>query len=164
MASYLELRRIAPDLPLILVVQGWDLASYLECVRLYASAGITLAALPRVGLGSVCRRQSTAEIAVIVAALARRGLRLHGFGVKTGGLHLYGRQLASADSMAWSYTARRALALPGCTGHRNCANCANCLAYATSWLRSMLARYAARGHQGSLFYGQDWPGSGERVA
>ena len=160
-ASYLELRRIAPDLPFIPVVQGWDLASYLECVRLYASAGITLAALPRVGLGSVCRRQSTAEIAVIVAALARRGLRLHGFGVKTGGLHLYGHQLASADSMAWSYTARRALALPGCTGHRNCANC---LAYATSWRRSMLARYAARGHQGSLFDGQDWPGSGERVA
>jgi hypothetical protein len=47
-------------------------------------------------LGSVCRRQSTTEIAVIVTALARRGLRLHGFGVKTGGLHLYGHLLASA--------------------------------------------------------------------
>ncbi len=89
---------------------------YLDCVRLYASAGIDLAALPRVGLGSVCRRQSTAEIAVIVAALARRGLRLHGFGVKTGGLHLYGHQLASADSMAWSYTARRALPCPAAPG------------------------------------------------
>jgi hypothetical protein len=27
---------------------------------------------------------------------------LHGFGVKTGGLHLYGHQLASADSTEWS--------------------------------------------------------------
>ena len=29
------------------------------------------------------RRQAAAEIAVIVATLASRGLRLHGFGVKT---------------------------------------------------------------------------------
>jgi hypothetical protein len=71
------------------------------------SARVNLAALPRVGQGSVCRRQSTAEIAVIVTARARRGLRLHGFGVKTGGLHPYGHLLASADPMAWSYTARR---------------------------------------------------------
>jgi len=35
----------------------------------------------------VCRRQSTAEIAVIVTTLARCGLRLHGFGIKTRGLH-----------------------------------------------------------------------------
>ena len=120
-----------------------------------------LAALPRVGLGSVCRRQSTAEIAVIVTELARRGLRLHGFGVKTGGLHLYGHRLTSADSMAWSYAARRAPALPGCTGHKNCANC---LTYATRWRAGVLGRYTARGHQGSLFDGRDWPGAGERAA
>jgi hypothetical protein len=63
--------------------------------------------------------------------------------------------------MAWSYTARRLPALPGCTGHKNCANC---LTYATRWRRSVLARYAARGHQGSLFDGLDWPGTGERAA
>ena len=152
-ASYLELRRLAPGLPWIPVVQGWHLADYLRCADLYASAGVDLAEAPRVGLGSVCRRQSTAEIAVIVTELARRGLRLHGFGVKTGGLHLYGHLLASADSMAWSYAARRELPLRGCTGHKNCANC---LSYATSWRRSVLARYAARGHQGSLFDGHDW--------
>jgi hypothetical protein len=88
--NYVTLRRLAPDLPVIPVVQGWRLADYLTCVDLYASAGVDLAALPRVGLGSVCRRQSTAEIAVIVTELARRGLKLAGFGVKTGGLHLYG--------------------------------------------------------------------------
>ena len=59
-----------------------------------------------------------------------RGLRLHGFGIKTSGLGQYGHLLASADSMAWSYAARRAPALPGCHGHRNCANC---LTYATTW-------------------------------
>jgi hypothetical protein len=145
--SYLTLRALAPDLPVIPVVQGWALADYLACADLYAAAGVDLAALPRVGLGSVCRRQSTAEIAVIVTELAARGLHLHGFGVKTGGLHLYGHLLASADSMAWSYTARRQPALPGCTGHRNCANC---LIYATRWRARVLARQAARGWQASL--------------
>lgn len=99
----------------------------------------------------MCRRQSTAEIAVIVGALARRGLRLHGFCVKTGELHLYGHLLASADSMAWSYAARREPSLPGCTGHKNCANC---LVYATAWRSRVLARLAARGRQDSLF--DDW--------
>jgi len=147
-ASYLELRALAPDLPFIPVVQGWQLADYLACLELYASAGVDLAALPRVGLGSVCRRQSTGQIAVIVTELARRGLRLHGFGIKTSGLCRYGHLLASADSMAWSYAARRAPALPGCTGHRNCANC---LTYATRWRDRILAATTSRGCQASLF-------------
>ena len=68
----------------------------------------------------------------------RRGLRLHGFGIKTTGLGQYGHLLASADSMAWSYAARRAPALPGCTGHRNCANC---LTYATTLAQPHPGRY-----------------------
>ena len=100
-ASYLQLRRLAPGLPFIPVLQGWHLADYLRCVRRYAAAGVDLTAVPLTGLGSVCRRQSTGEIAAVVAALARLGIRLHG--------HL----LASADSMAWSYAARRLPALPG---------------------------------------------------
>jgi len=147
-ASYLELRRLAPGLPFIPVLQGWDLADYLRCARLYAAAGIDLATVPLTGLGSVCRRQSTGQIAVIAAALARMGIRLHGFGVKTGGLHLYGHHLASADSMAWSYAARRLPPLPGCAGHQNCANC---FTYATRWRARVLSGYAARGHQPDLF-------------
>ncbi|HEY3957968.1 MAG TPA: hypothetical protein VGM53_31780 [Streptosporangiaceae bacterium] len=147
-ANYLALRQLAPALPIIPVVQGWRLGDYLACVELYATAGVDLAALPRVGLGSVCRRQSTTEIALIVTELARAGLRLHGFGVKTEGLRLYGHLLASADSMAWSYAARRRPALPGCTGHKNCANC---LVYATRWRARVLSRHAARGCQASLF-------------
>ena len=147
-ASYLELRALAPHLPFIPVVQGWHLADYLACVELYRSAGVDLARVPLTGLGSVCRRQSTGQIAVIVTTLACLGLRLHGFGIKTTGLHLYGHLLASADSMAWSYAARRAPALPGCTGHRNCANC---LTYATRWRDRILTATAARGCQASLF-------------
>ncbi len=79
---------------------------------------------------------------------------MHGFGVKTGGLHLYGHLLTSADSMAWSYAARHLPALPGCTGHKNCANC---LAYATRWRTRVLGRYAARGQQASLFDGHSGP-------
>jgi hypothetical protein len=160
-ANYLELRALAPDLPFIPVVQGWQLADYLRCLALYASAGVDLTVLPRVGLGSVCRRQSTAEISVIVSELARRGLRLHGFGVKTGGLHLYGHMLASADSMAWSYAARREPPLPGCRGHKNCANC---IAYATRWRRDVLVHHNARGTQASLFDGTCWLLTGERAS
>jgi len=147
-ASYLELRALAPHLPFIPVVQGWQLADYLACVELYRAAGVDLARVPLTGLGSVCRRQSTGQIAVIVTTLAALGLRLYGFGIKTTGLHLYGHLLASADSMAWSYAARRAPALPGCTGHRNCANC---LTYATRWRDRILAATTSRGCQASLF-------------
>jgi hypothetical protein len=147
-ANYLELRHIAPGLPFIPVIQGWTLADYLRCAELYQQAGIDLASLPRCGLGSVCRRQSTAEIASIVAVLASGGLRLHGFGVKTSGLDRYGHLLASADSMAWSYAARRSPPLAGCTGHKNCANC---LTYATRWRGKIVTRLARHWQQPALF-------------
>lgn len=158
-ANFLQLRDLAPGVPFAPVLQGWRIADYERCAELYHSAGVDLAAQPVVGLGSVCRRQSTAEIAAIVTALTGRGLRLHGFGVKTAGLDRYGPLLASADSMAWSYGARRDPPLPGCHGHRNCANCPR---YARRWRRDVLARLAAahgRGHQPALFdhHGQPPP-------
>jgi hypothetical protein len=52
--------------------------------------------------------------------------RLQGFGVKTGGLARYADCLTSADSLAWSFEARRAAPMPGCSH----ANCANSLRYA----------------------------------
>lgn len=146
-ANYLELTALAPGLPFIPVLQGWELADYLRCADLYASAGIDLAALPRVGLGSVCRRQNSRRIAEIAATLSRSGIALHGFGVKTGGLHRYGPKLRSADSMAWSYNARRQPPLPGCSSHRNCANC---LRYATHWRARLLRALAALGEQTDL--------------
>lgn len=129
--NYLELRRVAPDLPFIPVLQGWSLEDYQRCADLYADAGVDLTAAPVVGLGSVCRRQATEEIARIVEHFHARGLSLHGFGVKTDGLGDYGDQLTSADSMAWSVGGRRNPKLPGCT-HR-AKNCANCPTYALRW-------------------------------
>lgn len=128
--NFLTLRRLAPDLPFIPVLQGWTLPDYLECVAMYEQAGIDLSAEPIVGVGSVCRRQATAEIGAITGALAALGIRIHGFGVKTLGLERYAQHLVSADSMAWSKAARHEARLAGCT-HRG--NCASCLVYALEW-------------------------------
>jgi hypothetical protein len=119
--------------PFMPVLQGWTRDDYLRCADIYAQQGIDLCDYPLVGLGSVCRRQATAEIGSIVAAVRHAidpELPLHGFGVKLRGLQAYGHMLESADSMAWSFDARRSTPLPGCSGHKNCANC---LTYALAW-------------------------------
>ncbi|HKS43841.1 MAG TPA: hypothetical protein VJT49_01770 [Amycolatopsis sp.] len=133
--NFLELQELWGDdatSPFMPVLQGWERDDYLRCHDLYGEAGVDLTAFPVVGLGSVCRRQATGAIGAVVAALRQRDpdLPLHGFGVKLGGLRTYGHLLISADSMAWSFEARRHDPLPGCTGHKNCANC---LAYALTW-------------------------------
>jgi hypothetical protein len=153
-SNYLELRSLDAGLPFIPVLQGWLPGDYLRHADMYSAAGIDLAAEPRVGLGSVCRRQGTAEADVISQSLAP--IRLHGFGFKTTGLLRYGqRRFASADSMAWSYDGRRSPPLPGCTGHKNCANC---FTFAAQWRQRLLHSLAlsdARGWQASLFDAED---------
>jgi hypothetical protein len=139
-ANFAHLRELAPDLPIIPVVQGWDLDDYRRCVDLYRSqAGIDLTTAPLVGLGSVCRRQGTAEAGRILTALHELGVRrIHGFGFKILGLAEHGDLLTSADSMAWSLDARRLRRRAvGCTATH--INCANCLPYALAWRRSVLA-------------------------
>ncbi|MGW1917997.1 deazapurine DNA modification protein DpdA family protein [Streptomyces massasporeus] len=98
-------------------------------------SGVDLTGEPTVGLGSVCRLQSTREGAAIVTAMAARGVKLHGFGFKILGLERVGHLLASADSAAWSYHARRRPPVPGHT-HKNCANCID---YAMRWRTRVLA-------------------------
>lgn len=126
--NFLQLRAIAPDFPFIPVLQGWKPGEHEACAERYASAGVDLTLEPLVGVGTICRRQDTAEIAAIVRSLASAGYRLHGFGVKTGGLARYGHLLESADSLAWSYRAVKAARHgegplgDGCT-HRACGNC-----------------------------------------
>jgi len=148
-ASYLELRALAPEMPWVPVLQGWEPADYHRCADLYAAAGVDLPGLPVVGLGSVCRRQGTRTAARIVRGLYDRGLEnLHGFGFKTLGLvgrARLARFLASSDSMAWSTDGRMNW------GHRRrrmCpvehpGGCANCLHWAVAWRRRMAARTAA---------------------
>jgi hypothetical protein len=74
---------------------------------MYEEYGIDLASLPRVGVGTVCRRQSTREGQMIVDEVAGWGVRIHAFGFKKTGLKKCHANLASSDSMAWSFTARR---------------------------------------------------------
>ncbi|MFJ4731799.1 hypothetical protein ACIP6V_05660 [Streptomyces sp. NPDC088770] len=134
-ANFLELRSLAPDLRIAPVVQGDNVPAYERCLELYEKAGVNLRREPVVGLGSVCRLQSTREGAAIVTAMAAHGLKLHGFGFKILGLERVGHLLASADSAAWSYHARKRPPLPG-HPHKNCANC---LAYALRWRTRVLA-------------------------
>lgn len=136
-ANLIELRTLAPDLPIIPVIQGWELNDYLRCLDMYAAAGVDLLAEPVVGLGSVCRRQGTGQIDTIVSVLAATGLRLHGFGVKTEGLASYGPLLASADSFAWSFGGRRRV---GHCPHGLVRWEANCPERARRWREQVLAR------------------------
>jgi hypothetical protein len=138
--SYLELMSLDSSLPWLPVLQGWRLEDYLRCLELYQRAGVDLRQAWRVGLGSVCRRQATTEAARIVAALAGEGLKLHGFGFKLQGLALVADRLASSDSLAWSYDARRSPPLPGHTH----LNCANCLEWATGWYQDRVQPIISR--------------------
>lgn len=127
--SYTELMTIAPDVPWAPVLQGWDLRDYVSCVEAYGREGVDLTSLPIVGVGSVCRRQATREAVSILKELSSYGIRLHGFGFKLKGVRLAREFLVSADSLAWSYDARRA---PPIAGHMH-KNCANCAEYAANW-------------------------------
>lgn len=127
--NFLTLRQLAFDLPFVPVLQGWEFADYERHVDMYAAAGVDLYSERLVGLGSVCRRQSTDQITDLTWVLSSRGLRLHGFGVKTIGLGRYAGHLVSADSMAWSYNARRN---PPMDGHRH-KSCSNCWPWASRW-------------------------------
>ncbi|MEK6443687.1 deazapurine DNA modification protein DpdA family protein [Pseudonocardia sp. T1-2H] len=147
--NYAVLRQLAPEVPWLPVLQGVTVASYLRCAAMYEAIGVHLADEPRVGVGSVCRRQATVGAAVLFDRLVGElGLRnLHGFGLKADGLDLFGEQLASADSMAWSYGARRDADDPDrapCPDGRT--DCRNCLHEALAWRERVLASWAgARG-------------------
>jgi hypothetical protein len=119
------------DLPnvVIPVLQGWTLDDYLRCIELYQDRGVDLTEYPVVGIGSVCRRNATDQVVSIISRLSAEGIRCHGFGVKGRSMRALEPLLASADSMAWSYDARRGTPLSGHT-HKNCANC---LPYALAW-------------------------------
>ena len=68
-----------------------------------------------------------------MTTLASSGLNLHGFGFKTHGLEACADALLSADSLAWSFDARRSAPLAGHThGH-----CGNCLEYALMWRKRL---------------------------
>lgn len=135
--SYLTLRRMAPGVCWVPVLQGWRLEDYLDHVGQYKAAGILLERFYTVGLGSVCRRQRTYEALEIINRLHALNLRIHAFGFKTSGLPKVAHLLQSSDSMAWCKRARFGnIRLPSCT-HRT-KTCHHCLDFALLWRRHVL--------------------------
>ena len=91
------------------VLQGFEPGEYLEHLNNY---GKRLKRGMWVGVGSVCKRNARVyEIEKVLVSIHRKrpDLRLHGFGVKLTALasSLVRESLYSADSMAWSYHARK---------------------------------------------------------
>ena len=137
--SWEILNHISPDLPWVPVLQGYTLDEYHRCADLYERRGHNVTGLPLVGIGSICRRQGTKEAVKVISSLFDRGFKnLHGFGVKISGLsgkNSLSQYLASADSMAWSFRARKEY---GDTKRRLCrtyhyGGCQNCEAWARDW-------------------------------
>jgi hypothetical protein len=136
--NLLQLRHLAADLPIIPVLQGWTIDDYLRHVDQFNVAGIDLTAEPIVGIGSVCRRADVGPIGDLIVRLADEGIKLHGFGIKQDGIRRYGFALASADSMAWSFTARRAPGVLCNTNHRS-PKCTHCPDWAQRWADNVIA-------------------------
>lgn len=98
-----------PGVYLMPVLQGYALNDYLHHIDMY---GDRLKPGMYVGVGSVCKRNGDMrQIEAILSAIKRKrpDLRLHGFGLKTTALAsgVVRDCLESADSMAWSFAARR---------------------------------------------------------
>jgi hypothetical protein len=130
----------APHLPIVPVLQGWRADDYLRCAEMFEAAGIDLRAQLVVGVGSVCRRNEDwpPQVIFLDVHLRLRLDNLHGFGVKGEVLRWSQGDLASADSMAWSFHARRQ-ELPGSCGRHSCTNC---LHYALAWRERLLGKLA----------------------
>ena len=116
------------------VIQGRTVEDYVKCVRMYEVNGHYLEKERLVGVGSVCRRQATSEIAELMSALPP--MNTHGFGVKKSGLKKCRGVFSSVDSLAWSFAGRRSPPLPGHTQK----NCANCYEFAEQWRDSLITQ------------------------
>jgi hypothetical protein len=95
--------------PIMPVLQGYQPQEYVNHIKQYGSR---LTYGMRVGVGSICKRNSKPEAIIAVLETIkneRPDLRLHGFGLKLTALqNIYiCSMLYSADSMAWSFSARK---------------------------------------------------------
>lgn len=141
--NFLRLRELAPDLPIIPSLQGWNPDDYRDHVEMYLEYGVDLRQESTVGMGSFCRRAKVSGVAHLVRDLHAYGLRMHGFGLKRDGLELFRNHLASSDSMAWCmagwYEARNGNQYPCGTAHPTQKNCVNCHDWAQKWADSVVS-------------------------
>ncbi len=135
--SLIEMRQRAPWLPTVPILQGWRRQDYIRHLHMHEAAGIDLSREPLAGLGSVCSRQNTISIYLLVHELARDyGLRLHAFGLSIRALLTLARVLTSSDTHSWSVAARYEPPVPGHTHDR----CNSCPEFAASWAAELLSR------------------------
>ena len=97
------------DVYIMPVLQGYKVNDYLNHIEMY---GPLLKTGMWVGVGSICKRNSSiGQIEEILSAIKskRPDLKLHGFGLKRTALSsaMVRDLLQTADSMAWSFAARR---------------------------------------------------------
>jgi len=108
--NYLELRAIAPDVLWAPTLQGWTMGDYLEHIEMFYRAGVNLHALPRVCVGTICKRKKRylMQSALTLRAIHSEGLHnLHAFGAHLDLLKMSSDVLVSSDSTAWSTHARK---------------------------------------------------------
>ncbi len=127
----LELFPIKPTL------QGWEPDDYRRDVDMWFAAGVDLHEIDTVGLGSVCRRAATKPIRALIEELSGY-LDLHGFGLKTDALRMYGPVLPTADSHAWSEGTRHEVDRWPCR-HGRVKWERNCPTHAVEWGARILA-------------------------
>lgn len=152
--SALDLMMIDPDLPWAPVLTGASSSDYLRHADAYAVAGIDLTRSPVVTVGALVGRPAKDQIDIIDAT-ARLGVPLHGLGVKGRVLRGYASALSSADSMAWSFRARRA-GVPLCSADASHKVCSSCLLYASQWAQNLTSDLSPSFQQ-SLYSGV-WDG------
>lgn len=141
--NYLTLRTLSPTLPIIPVLQGWHPDDYRRHLDQYTAAGIDLTKPHRVGIGTVCRRADLGPMQQLIAELSDHGIALHGFGIKRDGLPTLGHYLASADSLAWSFAARKARR-PLCGETHRARTCNHCRTWANAWADDTLRNVGNR--------------------
>jgi hypothetical protein len=106
---YVALKDYVCGVYIMPVLQGFAPADYVAHIRMY---GALLEHGAWVGVGSVCKRNGdprAIEEVLLAIHAERPDLRLHGFGLKLTALAsgMVRRLLYSADSMAWSFSARK---------------------------------------------------------
>ena len=108
MTIYNQIKLLDQHVNTQMVLQGYSLDEYLANLDKIKSMGLLTEHL---GIGSICRRGQSREIARIVRAVYNnvpRTVKLHGFGIKTSVLAQTDAKfyLYSADSQSWDYEAR----------------------------------------------------------
>jgi hypothetical protein len=121
------------------VVQGWVGDDYLRHVDAYDHAGYDLTTERLVGIGSICRKGVDSDVVRIIDLVARQGVSVHAFGVRTRAMQRAADVLTSCDSQAWSRDARWAAA-HGYRGECGKPTCQNCLHAALTWRDEQVGR------------------------